>query len=170
MKKNKLTVYLSILISLILLGTYASAQETVSKPVNTVNFPDLLGKWKTHRISANNIFQPLPPKPAVQDTAKKQAAPQQKMDKTQMVELKKTAVAMRNSVMEFLPDKSAVKTTADKSEKYSWKTKKKDLLTIKNLTTKEKTKMQIFKLNSDTLQVVQILKSGNLYVFYLREK
>ncbi|MCX6286913.1 MAG: hypothetical protein NTY96_07350 [Bacteroidetes bacterium] len=140
MKKRQLTSYLSIFISLIILGFTASAQVTNPKPA-TINFQDLLGKWKTVRIAADNFFQPPAPKPVVSPT-----------------------------IMEFLPDKTATKTSGEKSEKYSWKTKKKNILLTKNLTTKEKTKMEVFKLNSDTLLVTQYLKNGNLYIFYLKVK
>lgn len=176
MKKRQLTSYLSIFISLIMLGFTASAQVTNPKPA-TINFQDLLGKWKTVRIAADNFFQPPAPKPVVSptDTSKKQAAPKptadiRNMDRKSLVNLKNTAISMKNSILEFLPDKTATKTSGEKSEKYSWKTKKKNILLTKNLTTKEKTKMEVFKLNSDTLLVTQYLKNGNLYIFYLKVK
>ena len=177
MKRTKLTVYLSIFISLVILGISTSAQNTNPKPV-TINFKDLIGKWKANRIAAYNFFLPPAPKTsgAAKDTTKKQEiktlqkSDVKNMDRSQLMELKKIAMSMKTSVIQFSPDKTAVRTAGEKTEKFTWKTKKKDILLTKNLATMEKGKMQIIKLNSDTLQVEQFLKSGNLYFLYIKEK
>ena len=92
------------------------------------------------------------------------------MDKARLAELKKAAVDKTEAILEFFPDKSLVKTTGDKSDKYSWKPKKKNKMIVKNLKTKEKVKVEIFKLNKDTLQLSEQLKTGKLYILYLKVK
>ena len=198
MKKSKLPLYLSVLISLIILGLSASAQNAAPKPA-TIDVRNIVGKWRIVGISANNFSKQSgskavsvdkPVVPVVDksevivdqplDSVKKPAPPQpktnppqtdlQKKDRSQLYELKKSATALRGWKFEFFADKTGVKTSGDKKEKLTWKTNKKNILLIKNRTTKEQTEMEILKLTSDTLQAAQIANSGKIYVFYLKEK
>ncbi|MEI6889184.1 MAG: hypothetical protein ACOYM0_03305 [Bacteroidales bacterium] len=174
MKKYQLSILLSFFISALFLGLNTSAQVANSKTTG-INFQDLPGKWKTINITADNVFQKKPKQSSPGGTTKNNEAVRQttglpQMDKARLAELKKAAVDKTEAILEFFPDKSLVKTTGDKSDKYSWKPKKKNKMIVKNLKTKEKVKVEIFKLNKDTLQLSEQLKTGKLYILYLKVK
>jgi len=158
-----------------ILGFNTSAQQKNST-TGTINLQDLIGKWKPTKVSPTNFFQSNLTKPISHpDTSRGKAVTPKTGNKSQpdqnkRLELKTTAHSIRSLTLEFLADNNATKTYPDKTDKYSWKKKKKNILVFKNLTTNEKNNIEIFKLNSDTLQVEEHLTSGNLYVFYLKVK
>ena len=184
MKKGILIIYLSLVVPALLPGYTASAQKKAPIPVQ-VNFHDIIGKWKYIKSLPYSMYlstlakpastQPASAKPASpHDTATKKAETQKTTqpltpeEKNKRIEMKKSALSVKSSGMEFLPDKTAMKTYPDKTEKYTWKEKKNNTMIITNLTTKEKIKTEVLKLKNDTLQLLEHLSSGDVYVLYLR--
>ncbi|MEI7491419.1 MAG: hypothetical protein WCK92_08475 [Bacteroidota bacterium] len=191
MKRSQFKICLPLLILFITLGLVASAQESSPKTQDTtkaiavvkripqaINFQDLIGKWHILEITVQNIFEPAPPVSAVSqegsptDTvSNKPRAPKPGNPGGLRANGKPMSnVPFREATMEFLPDKTAVKAVADKSEKFRWKAKKKNKVVMKNLLTKEKTKLDIFSLNSDTLKVIAHIPSGDVYIVYQKMK
>ena len=174
MKKNQLTAYLLLFISVLIIGIPAVAQKSGSAAVQ-INFKDLTGKWqylKTTTVLNASAYIKQPASSG--DTTRKQATTtssvnRQQLDKSKLREISKGTSVFKNSSLEFFPDQTVVKTNANKSDKYTWK-KKKNTLTLKNLSSKEKIKVEVLNLKSDTLKFAENFESGSLYIFYLRVK
>ncbi|MCX6284072.1 MAG: hypothetical protein NTW31_07555 [Bacteroidetes bacterium] len=192
MKRSQFKICLSLLILFMTLGLIASAKEPSPKAQDTtktiavakpkppaINFQDLIGKWHILEITVQNIFEPAPPAPAVSQegsstdsVSNKPRAPKPGGNPpgASASGKPKSDVPLRQATIEFLPDKTAFKAVADKSEKFTWKTKKKNKVVMKNLKTKEKTKLDIFRLNSDTLKVIAHIPSGDIFIVYQKVK
>lgn len=175
MKKSQFTTYLTIFISVIILGLPAFAQKKKSQNV-AINFSNIIGKWSISTLTpkmADTAAAGLK-RSTSHDTTNKTAATQTqarpKVDKGKYAEINKSVRRFNNSTFEFFPDKTTVITRNSKPDKYSWKKKKKTMLVLKNVTTKEKISLQVLKLNSDTLHFTQNLNSGSLDVIFVKVK
>jgi hypothetical protein len=175
MGKNKLIIGFLIYISIIILGFPAMAQQTSTKPAK-INFKDLPGKWTYQGTTPHLIIPQSTAKPAATqaDTSKAAAAHPQsaamKIDKNKFVPMHKAVLTFNNSNLEFLADKSCVKTKGETKVIYTWKSSGKNVLYLKSPQSKDKMKLEVRNLNSDTLLLSQSFETGSLYFFYLREK
>lgn len=180
MGKNKSATGFLLFIAILIMGFSAKAQQAGTKPVK-INFKDLVGKW-TYQATTPYIVTPKSTaKPATTpattpaDTSKSSAAPRLvdpgvKLDKNKFAPMHKASTTFNNANLEFTANKTCVKTHAENSVTYTWKTSGKNILYFKTQQSKDKTKMEIKKLNSDTLQLTQTFDVGSLTFFYLREK
>jgi len=175
MKKSQLTSYLTIFITIIILGLPALAQKKQSQ-VPAVNFSNILGKWSILQITprmtdtAATGLQRSTSHDTTNKTTANQPQTKARPEKAKFAEMNKNVRRFNNSTFEFFPDKTTVITRNSKPDKYSWKKKKKTMLVLKNVTTKEKISLQVLKLNSDTLHFTQALTTGSLDVIYIKVK
>jgi hypothetical protein len=175
MGKNKTAIGFLVFISIFILGFSAMAQQASTKAVK-INFKELPGKW-TYQGTTPRLIIPesaIRPAPKTADTGKSASAHPQsetmKLDKSKFVPMHKATLIFNNSNLEFLADKTCVKTKGENKVTYTWKKSGKNLLYLKSAQSKDKIKLVVSNLNSDTLLLSQSFETGSLYFFYLREK
>jgi hypothetical protein len=175
MGKNKSFFGFLLFISILILGFSAIAQKSSTKPAK-INFKDLVGKW-TYQGTTPQLIIPQStktPSAAPADTSKSAPAHPQsdvvKLDKNKFAPMHKAVTVFNNSNLEFLADKSCVKTKGENKVSYTWKNSGKNVLYLKTAQSKDKIKLEVRALNSDTLLLSQSFETGSLYFFYLREK
>ena len=175
MGKNKTAFGFLVFISIFILGFSAMAQQASTKAVK-INFKELPGKWTYQGTTPQLIIPQSAIKPVATpvDTNKSAHSHTQpeavKLDKNKFIPMHKAVTIFNNSNLEFLADKTCVKTKGENKVTYTWKNSGKNLLYLKNSQSKDKIKLEVRNLNSDTLLISQSFETGSLYFFYLREK
>ena len=175
MGKNKSAIGFLLFISILILGFSAMAQKTSTKPAK-INFKELPGKWTYQGTTTHLTIPQTAVKPAstpVDSTKALSAHPQSdamKVDRNKAAPMHNAVITFNNSNLEFLADKSCVKIKGENKVTYTWKNSGKNILQLKSPKSKDKIKLEICTLNSDTLLMSQSFEIGSVYFFYLREK